>query len=385
MSASSGTGLKGEFLLDPTVTFLNHGSFGACPAPVFAEYQEWQRELERQPVEFIGRRLDGLLDQARADLGAYLNTDPDNLVYVSNATSGLNIVARSFPLEPGDEILTTDHEYGALDLTWEWMCNKSGASYVRHAVPVPVTTHEEFVESFWSSVTPRTKIIFMSHITSPTALIFPVQEICRRAREAGILTIIDGAHVPGQLPLDLTAIGADIYSGNCHKWLCAPKGSGFLFVRPEHHEWVESLTISWGWRDESTFVSRNQYQGTRDVASFLATPSAIRFQAEHDWPEVRRRCHDLARLTRRRISERFGEAPITPELPDEWFMQLVSCPIPETDIEVAKRRLYDECRIEVPFVNWNGLKMVRVSFQAYNDASDLDRLMEGLELVLRTT
>ncbi len=382
MTASSRTDLKGEFLLDPTVTFLNHGSFGACPTSVFEEYQNWQRELERQPVEFIGRRLDGLLDQARAELGAYLNTDPDNLVYVSNATSGLNVVARSFPLDPGDEILTTDHEYGALDLTWEWMCNKSGASYVRHEVPVPVTTHAEFVESFWKSVTPRTKIIFMSHITSPTALIFPVADICARAREAGILTIIDGAHVPGQLPLDLTALGADIYSGNCHKWLCAPKGSGFLYVRPEHQEWVEALTISWGWRGDSTFVSRNQYQGTRDVASFLATPAAIRFQAEHNWPEVRRRCHELALMARQRISQRFGVPAITPDSPDEWFAQMVSCAIPETEIEMAKARLYDECRVEVPFVNWNGRKLVRVSFQGYNDEGDLDRLMKGLELVL---
>ena len=387
MSASSVTALKGEFLLDPTVTYLNHGSFGACPAPVFTEYQEWQRELERQPVEFIGRRLDGLLYHARYELGTYLNADPDKLVYVSNATSGLNVVARSFPLEQGDEILTTDHEYGALDLTWEWMCNKSGASYVRHPVPVPVTTHEEFVESFWSAVTPRTRIIFMSHLTSPTALIFPVAEICERAREAGILTIIDGAHVPGHLPLDLTSIGADIYSGNCHKWLCAPKGSGFLFVRPEHHEWVEALTISWGWKGESTFVSRNQYQGTRDVAAFLATPAAIRFQAEHNWPEVRARCHNLARSARLRICDRFGVPPLTPELLDYWFGQMVSCPIPDADldIELAKSRLYDEFRVEVPFGNWNGHKCVRVSFQGYNDESDLDRLMEGLEIVLAPT
>jgi isopenicillin-N epimerase len=384
VSASSVTALKGEFLLDPAVTFLNHGSFGACPAPVFDEYQRWQRELERQPVEFIGRRLDGLLDHSRAELGSYLNTDADNVVYVSNATSGLNVVARSFPLEQGDEILTTNHEYGALDLTWEWMCTKSGATYVRHEVPVPVTTHEEFVESFWSSVTPRTRIIFLSHITSPTALIFPVEEICARAREAGILTVIDGAHVPGHLPLDLTAIGADIYSGNCHKWLCAPKGSGFLFVRPEHQEWVEALTVSWGWKGESTFISRNQYQGTRDVAAFLATPAAIRFQAEHDWDEVRARCHGLARLARTRISERFGVPPITADLPDTWFGQMVTCALPDVDIVTAKARLYDEFRVEVPFGNWNNRTWVRVSFQGYNDESDLDRLIEGLDVVLST-
>ena len=379
MSVSSVATLRDQFLLDKSVTFLNHGSFGACPIPVFEEYQRWQRELERQPVEFIGRRFDGLMGDARAAIAQFLNTDADNVVYVQNATSGLNVIARSFPLEQGDEILTTDHEYGALDMTWEWMCGKSGATYRKHAVPVPVTNHADFVESFWNAVTPKTKIIFLSHITSPTALIFPVKEICARAREAGILTVIDGAHVPGHIPLDLTDLGADIYSGNFHKWLCAPKGSAFLFVRPEQQEWVESLTVSWGWRGDSTFVSRNQYQGTTDVASYLATPAAIKFQQEHDWPTVRARCHALARQARERISERFDMPPISPDEPDEWIGQMVSCPLPTTDIETLKTRLYDEFRIEVPFGSWQGYNWVRVSFQGYNDEADLDRLIEALE------
>src|SRR5215211_3897523 len=278
-------------MIDPDVVFLNHGAYGATPRVVFEEYQHWQVELERQPVEFLGRRHDGLLEEARSKVATYLNADADDLVFITNATSGLNVIARSFPLETGDEILTTDHEYGALDLTWDYLCGKAGAHCVRHHIPLPVTSHADIVESFWSAVTPRTKIIFLSHITSPTALIFPVKEICTRAREAGILTVIDGAHAPGHIPVDLKAIGADIYSGNCHKWLCAPKGSGFLHVRPEHHEWVESLTISWGWRGESTFVSRNQYQGTRDIAAFLSVPAAIEFQQKHNWDAVRDRCH----------------------------------------------------------------------------------------------
>src|SRR6478609_8037616 len=313
VSVSSVATLRDQFLLDKSVTFLNHGSFGACPIPVFEEYQRWQRELERQPVEFIGRRFEGLMGEARAAIAKFLNTDAANLVYVQNATSGLNVIARSFPLEQGDEILTTDHEYGALDMTWEWMCAKSGARYIKQPIPAPVTTHADFVETFWRAVTPKTKIIFLSHITSPTALIFPIKEICARARDAGILTVIDGAHVPGHIPLDLTDIGADIYSGNFHKWLCAPKGSAFLFVRPEQQEWVESLTISWGWRGDSTFVSRNQYQGTTDIASYLATPAAIKFQQEHDWPTVRARCHGLARQARTRISERFDMPSLSPD------------------------------------------------------------------------
>jgi isopenicillin-N epimerase len=377
----SAEALRGEFLLDPTVVFLNHGSFGACPAPVFDEYQRWQRELERQPVEFIGRRSEDLLADARAALASYLNVDPDNLVYVVNATSGINVIARSLPLELGDEILTTNHEYGALNMTWDWMCGKAGARYVQHPIPTPVSSREELVESFWSAVTPRTRVIFLSHITSPTALTFPVKEICRRAREAGILTVVDGAHAPGHIPLDLQDLGVDIYSGNCHKWLCSPKGSGFLYVRPEHHDWIESLTISWGWQGESTFVSRNQRQGTRDLAPFLATPAAIRFQQEHDWPAVRARCHELAREARQRVSDLTGLPPICPDSPD-WFSQMIACPIPHRDALELKTRMYDEFHVEAPITDWNDQMMIRLSFQGYNSHDDLDAAMEALAAVL---
>jgi isopenicillin-N epimerase len=369
--------LRELFLIDPDVVFLNHGSFGATPRVVFEEYQRWQAELERQPVEFLGRRADELLNNARAKLAQYLNADVDDLAFVTNATSGLNVIARSFPLETGDEILSTDHEYGALDLTWDYLCGKVGAHCIRHHIPLPVTTRADIVESFWGAVTPRTKIIFLSHITSPTALIFPVKEICARAREAGILTLIDGAHAPGQIPVNLKEIGADIYSGNCHKWMCAPKGSGFLHVRPEHHEWVESLTISWGWRGESTFVSRNQWQGTRDIAAFLSVPAAIEFQQNHNWDAVRARCHGLASQTRRAIADLTGLEPISPDSSD-WFAQMVSCPIPIEDSAVTKARLYDKYKIEAPLVDWQDRHLIRVSYQGYNDHDDLEKLMVGL-------
>ncbi len=208
--------LSAQFLLNPEIIFLNHGSFGACPRPVFEEYQRWQLELERQPVEFLGRRFDELLRAAREPLAAYVNCDTDDLTYVPNATTGLNIVARSLKLNAGDEIVTTDHEYGALDRTWEFLCEKNGALYKRAAIPTPMTTEDDFIERVWSAVTPRTRVVFWSHITSPTALIFPVQELCRRARARGIISIIDGAHAVGQIPLDLRALGADVYSSNCH-------------------------------------------------------------------------------------------------------------------------------------------------------------------------
>ena len=205
--------LKALFLLDPDVVFLNHGSFGACPLPVFETYQTWQRELERQPVAFLGRQAAALMAHARTQLAAYLGAAADEIVYFPNPTTAINMVARSLRLRPHDEILTTDHEYGAMDRTWRFICHQTGARYVRQPIPLPVTDAEVWVETFWHGVTERTKVIFLSHITSPTALTFPVEAICRRARAAGLLCIVDGAHAPGHIPLHLPAIGADLYTG----------------------------------------------------------------------------------------------------------------------------------------------------------------------------
>ncbi|RPH55584.1 MAG: aminotransferase class V-fold PLP-dependent enzyme, partial [Chloroflexi bacterium] len=193
--------IKDCFLLDPEVVFLNHGSFGATPRPVFEAYQAWQTRLERQPVLFLGRELDGLLRESRQALGQYLNADADDLVYIPNATHGVNIIARSLDLKPGDEILASDHEYGACDYTWEFACKKSRSAYIHQEIPLPVQSEDEIVEQFWQGVSPRTKVIYLSHITSPTALRLPVEEICRRGREAGIITIVDAAHSPGQIPV----------------------------------------------------------------------------------------------------------------------------------------------------------------------------------------
>lgn len=375
--------LRDDFLLNPKVVFLNHGSFGACPKPVFAEYQRWQQELERQPVEFLGRRSEGLLDAARAKLAEYVHVDVGNLVFVPNATSGLNVVARSLPLNPGDEILTTDHEYGALNYTWEHVCQKTGARYIHQEIPLPVTTPEEFVETFWAGVTPRTRVIFMSHITSPTALIFPVAEMCRRARQAGIMTIVDGAHAPGQIPLDLTALDVDVYSGNCHKWLCSPKGSAFLYVRPEHQAWVESVIISWGWGEDQTFISRNQRQGTRDIAAYLSVPAAIDYLNAHDWAARRQECHALLQDAGQRLAELYDLEPNWPQNGGyDWYAQMAAIPIPPSDQAEIKRRLYDDYHIEVPLTGWHDRQMVRISVQAYNTQSDIDALIHALtELV----
>ncbi len=383
--------MKDLFLLDPSVAFLNHGSFGATPRVVFEAYQRWQRELEKQPVEFIGRRLTALLKDARAPLAALVNARTDDLVYVSNATTAMNIVARSLgtihesPLQPGDEILGTDHEYGALDRMWRFLSRKFGYEYIRQPIPVPVTTHADFVEQFWVGVTPRTRVIFLSHITSATALTFPVKEICRRARAAGIWTMVDGAHTLGQIPLDMQDLGADFYTSNAHKWLCAPKGSAFLYARAEVQHLVEPLVVSWGYEAEmpsgSKFIDEQEFTGTRDPAAWLATPRAIEFQREQDWDAVRARCRELVRYTREKITALTELDPLSPDSSD-WFTQMSTLRLPPCDVKELKRRLYDEFRVEIPVLNWNEQPYLRISVQGYNSRTDVDRLVAGLEKLL---
>ena len=375
---SDGTHLREEFLLDPSVTFLNHGSFGAVPRVVFEKYQEWQLELERQPVLFLARRLDELLAEARAALGAYVGADPEDLVLVPNASAAVNVAAWPLGLQAGDEVLSTDLEYGALDLTWEHVCGDFGARYVRTPIRLPVTSPEEIVETIWAGVGPRTRVLFISHHTSSTALTLPVAELCRRAREAGIRTVVDGAHAPAHLPLNLRELDADYYAGNCHKWLCAPKGAGFLYVRRELQRDVHPLQISWGYEGENpSFVSRHEKQGTRDPSAYLTVPAAIAWQKEHDWDSVRDRCHELARRARNEL----GLEPLTPDS-KEFFRQMVALRLPEDAPKNLKERLYDEHRIEVPVSERGKERFIRVSFQGYNDDADFERLRDALARLL---
>jgi isopenicillin-N epimerase len=381
--------LRRQFLLDPSVTFLNHGSFGATPKPVYREYQGWQREMEKQPVEFLGRRLTKLLADSRAELGGYLGTHGDNLVFTQNVTVSINIVAHSLELGAGDEVLTTDHEYGAIDRTWRFLAKERGFTYINQSIATPLVSEKQFVEALWSRVTPRTRLICISHITSPTAIIFPIREIIRRAREAGIITVVDGAHVPGQIPLNLDSLGADFYGGNLHKWLCAPKGAGFLFARPEVQPLLKPFVVSWGYESDSpsgsNFIDHNEWWGTRDHAAFLAVPAAIRFQEENDWDEVRESCHQLATYAQNRICELTNLAPAHP-LTGNWFAQMTAAPLPmQTDLALLKNRLYDEYRIEVPMTENNGNKFVRISVQGYNTRRDLDKLIRALGNLLKRT
>ena len=381
------THLKAHFLLDPDITFLNHGSFGATPRPVFAAYQQWQRELERQPVQFIVNQLPDLLANARQALGNYLGVDGMDLVYIPNATFGVNIIANSLDLAAGDEVLTTNHEYGACDNVWLHYSQQRGFCYKKATLPFPITSSAEIVEAIWQEVTPQTKVIFLSHITSSTALRLPVEAICQRAKEAGILTFVDGAHAPGQIPLDLAMLGADFYTGNCHKWMCAPKGSAFLHTRPERQDLIRPLLFSWGWGEYknldygSDYLNKLQFLGTDDFASYLAVPDAIAFQKEHDWTAVQTACHQLAQQAALRISDLTGLAPIYP-LTTEFCQQLILIPLPPIDVQTVKQRLWHEFRVEIPVYEWNGRCYTRVSIQAYNTPDDVNVLVTSLEKLL---
>jgi isopenicillin-N epimerase len=349
--------LKELFLIDPGVTFLNHGSFGACPRPVFEVYQRWQRELEREPVEFIARRLPGLLEQARHTLGEFVGAGADDLTFVQNAGTGVSMAAHAIGLRPGDEVLATDLEYGACNLLWERVCERAGARYVRAPL-----------DSLLDHVTERTRVLYVSHITSETGLLLPVDELVARGRELGLVTVVDGAHALAHAPVDLRALGADFYSANCHKWLCAPKGAGFLYVAPEWQEHVDGAIVSWGHRDGGgTFLSRTEEQGTRDSSAYLSVAAAIEFVREHD--DVGR-CVELAREARRELCAMTGEEPIAPE---SMVLRMASFRVPDA-LEV-QRRVWDGYRIEIPAMRSD---LMRISIAMYTERSDVDRLLSAL-------
>jgi isopenicillin-N epimerase len=352
--------VKELFLLDPSVVYLNHGAYGACPRPVFEAYQRFQRELEREPIEFLSleRSLAERLEEARLSLSAYVGSPAGDLAFFANATSGLNAAVRSLRLRPGDEVLVGDTEYGAMDILWRFVAARTGATVVHAAF--------EQLEPG-----PRTRAVFCSHVEWSSGRVNDVSMLCAAAREAGALSIVDGAHAPGQLDLDLSAVGADIYAGNCHKWLSAPKGSGFLYARPETQGWIEPLVVSWDWIDEATFPNRHRWQGTQDLSALLAVPAAIAFQAEHDWPSVRARCHELLA----RVRDESGLEPLT-----DRFVQMLALRLPPgVDGAALKRELWERHRIEVPVFELGGGWVMRVSIQAYNDDADVDALLTAVK------
>ena len=346
--------MREGFLLDPDVAYFNHGSYGACPVEVFADYQRWQLELERRPTEFLARRFEGAMYEARGVLAGFVGARVDDLVFSPNATSALNAVIRSLRIRPEEEILTTKHEYGAILRT---------LGFIR--ANVVLVEPAELI----ANIGIRTRAIVVSHITSQTALVLPIEEICDAARKAGVLSIVDGAHVPGHVPLDLAALGADVYAGNCHKWLCAPKGAGFLWSQPEHQDWIEPLVISWGYHEAAGFGERHGWQGTRDPAACLAVPKAIETHAAFDLAAGK----DLADEAERRLST-FGARPIRGARSP--LMRALT--VRSQDPSGLQRRLYEEHRVEIPVYEWEDTLLMRVSVGPYNDESDVVRLADAV-------
>lgn len=380
--------LSSHFLLREDVTFLNHGSFGACPRPVFEAYQAWQLELEREPVEFLGRKLTGNMRLPREILAAELGTTAENIVGVTNSTTGLNIVAQSLDLKPGDQILTTDHEYSALEKTWAYVAHKTGAEIVVAKIPMPLETEAQFTDALIAAMTDRTRVLFLSHITSATALLFPIEPAIAEARRRGIFSVIDGAHAPGQIPLSLDTIGADFYAGNCHKWMMAPKASAFLHARPEVQPLLDPLVISHGWTarskepgakgtfGNSPFIDEIEMQGTRDPAPWLAVPAALKFRAENDWWAVVRECSALAQETAARVAKMTGLPPLSAEI--FRAPQMAAMPIPECDPLEVHNTLFDRYGIEIPVHRWQSHYLARVSVQGYNSRAQMDKLVDAL-------
>lgn len=378
--------LKSQFLLDPTITFLNFGSFGACPKPVFEDYQKWQLELEREPVQFITVKGIEYLKKSRQALGKYINCAADDLVLVSNPSYALNIIAKSLHLNPGDEILSTNIEYGALDRTWNYYCKKSFATYVRQPITLPITSKEQIIEDFWKGFTHKTKAIFISQITSSTGLILPVKEICEMAKQRGLLTIVDGAHVPGHIPLDLQDLKADIYTGACHKWMMTPKGCSFLYIKKEYQKLFDPLVVSWGYDSDfpsdSQFLDYHQMQGTRDFSAFLTIPKAVEFMDQHNWQEVSANCRKLVLNNYEKVCAVFNTRPIVPV--NEMFLgQMCSTPVKMSDPGTLQKTLFEKYKIEIPVMRQANDFYIRFSVQAFNTQHDLDKLVDALKEIVK--
>ena len=380
--------MKDQFLLNPDITFLNHGSFGACPKPVFEDYQNWQLKLEQDPVQFITNTGQKALDTSRKALANYVNCEEQDIVYMPNPTTALNTVIRCLDLKEGDEILCSNQEYGALDRTWEFYCKKTGANYVHADITLPLISKEKFLEEFWKALTPKTKIIFLSQITSSTALIFPAQEICDKARELGLMVIVDGAHVPGHIPLDIKKMNPDIYTGANHKWLLAPKGNTFLYVKKEWQHKIDPLIVSWGYDADfpsgSQFQEYHQYNGTKDFSAYLTTPACLQFFEKNNWEEKKTICREQLKHFSPILAAELNSHLLAP-LSDEFFGQICSIPIQSSNPYKLKEYLFNQYQIEIPIMPVGDQWYIRTSYQAYNGEKEIEVLINAIKDIKKNT
>ena len=379
--------LANYFLLLKDVAYLNHGSFGACPKPVFETYQRFQRELENQPMEFLDRTFNQRMREARYHLANYVGVQYDEIIFVPNTTTGLNIIARSLEWSPGDELVTTDMEYGATIRMWESICKRHKVRMIQEELTLPIQSSEQIFNQLRANFSSKTKVLFISHINSGIAVLMPLKKLIASARNAGILTIVDGAHGPGQLDLALNGLGVDFYVGNCHKWMMAPKGSAILFARKEVQHLITPLIISLGTsrnlRDlpKSPFIVEQEYQGTRDISSYLTVPAAIKFAKDHNWTQVRADCSKLLHIATQKIGTLTGLAPIVP--PSLVPPQMCSLPLPKGCHPSLQKDLYSQFSVEVPVITHKGAPFLRISIQGYNTHNDIMRLETGLRALIK--
>ncbi len=380
--------MRNQFLLRNDITFLNFGSFGACPKPVFKRYQDFQLELEQEPVQFITVTGPKYLKESRNALCKYLNAEADDLVFVSNPTFAVNIIAKSFSLKPGDEILSTNIEYGSCDRTWNYYCKKAGAVFKRQPIHFPLENKEDFIQQFCEGITAKTKLIFISHITSSTGLRLPVEEICVIAKQKGILIFVDGAHAPGQIPVDLKALDVDMYTGACHKWMMTPKGCSFLYVKKELQHLFDPLVISWGYEalfpSDSQFLDYHQMNGTRDFSAFLTVPHSIDFMVKNNWEKVSAECRKIVKENAPELCRILNTTAISP-LTDDFVLQLFSATIKTSEPEKLKQHLYENYKIEIPVMRQNENVYLRYSINAFNTQADLDKLFTSLKKIKAET
>jgi isopenicillin-N epimerase len=384
----------GQWAWDNGVVYLNHGSFGPPPAPVRADYDRWMDQLQRNPMEFFVRRLDGLLDHAAERLASFVGCRGKDLIFVPNATFAMNIVADNTLLAAGDEVLLNDHEYGAVMRIWRRRCDQAGAQVVVAKLPEPLESQAAIVDALFERVTPRTRMIVVSHVTSPTAVILPVEAICVRAREAGIAVCIDGPHAVAMRPLAISDLGCDYYCASCHKWLSAPFGSGFLYVRGSRKSELKPPILSWGrslsgrpstWKDEF------HWSGTYQPAAWLAIPAAIDFLKQVGIDNFRERTHALAKSARDRMVAELDAQPLTPDDP-AWYGSMATLRLPwlkersthPGNPNPVQQRLAEHEGLEIPIVEWAGHAHIRVSCHLYNTQNDLDRLIEALHEIRQT-
>ncbi|WP_254174236.1 aminotransferase class V-fold PLP-dependent enzyme [Planktothrix pseudagardhii] len=374
------------WMFDPEVTFLNHGAFGACPIPILDAQYQFRQQLEQQPFHFFVREYETLLDQARQQLADFVGANPEDLVFVPNATTGINTVLRSLSFSEQDELLTTNHEYNACRNVLDFVATRTGAKIIIADIPFFITSSQQIIEAVMAKVSPRTKLVLIDHITSQTGLIFPIQEIIQQLNHLGIDTLIDGAHAPGMLALNLQEIKATYYTGNCHKWLSAPKGAAFLAVQQDKQGLIRPLTISHGANstrsDRSRFLLEFDWTGTPDPSAYLSIPEAINFMGSllpGGWTELIKTNHNLAVNARKLLSEKL-EIPLP--CPDHLIGSMAVLPLGKRwqSFSDLNQKLWQEHKIEVPIMPWDddNQPLIRISAQIYNHLSQYEYLAEVL-------